>query len=47
MNKIIDIKTSIVKIALKRTFVTAIRSTNHIDALVVELISIVELKVME
>ncbi|MED7819698.1 MULTISPECIES: dipeptide epimerase [unclassified Francisella] len=38
MSKIVDIKTSIVKIALKRTFVTAVRSTNHIDALVVELI---------
>ncbi|MED7788257.1 dipeptide epimerase [Francisella sp. 19X1-34] len=37
MSKIIDIKTSIVKIALKRTFITAVRSTDHIDALVVEL----------
>ncbi|MBK2356576.1 dipeptide epimerase [Francisella hispaniensis] len=37
MSKIIDIKTSIIKIPLKRTFVTAVRSTNHIDSLVVEL----------
>ncbi|APA82766.1 dipeptide epimerase [Francisella tularensis] len=37
MSKIIDIKTSIVTIPLKRTFVTAVRSTNHIDAVVVEL----------
>lgn len=37
MSKIIDIKASIIKIALKRTFTTAVRSTNHIDSLVVEL----------
>ncbi|AIT08859.1 mandelate racemase [Candidatus Francisella endociliophora] len=37
MNKIIDIRTSIIKTPLKRTFVTAVRSTNHIDSLVVEL----------
>ncbi|MDE4938186.1 dipeptide epimerase, partial [Francisella tularensis subsp. holarctica] len=37
MNKIIDIKISIVNIPLNGTFVTAVRSTNHIDAVVVEL----------
>ena len=35
MNKIISVETFIVKIPLNRTFVTAVRSTNHIDSIIV------------
>jgi L-alanine-DL-glutamate epimerase-like enolase superfamily enzyme len=37
MNKIINIETSVIKIPLKRTFTTAVRSTNHIDTIIVKL----------
>lgn len=37
MNKIINIETSVIKIALKRTFTTAVRSTNHIDTIIIKL----------
>lgn len=37
MSKIIDVETSIIKTPLKRTFTTAVRSTNHIDSLVLKI----------
>jgi L-alanine-DL-glutamate epimerase-like enolase superfamily enzyme len=37
MNKIINIETSVIKTPLKRTFITAVRSTNHIDTIIVKL----------
>ena len=37
MNKIISLKTSVIKIPLKRTFTTAVRSTNHIDTIIIKL----------
>jgi o-succinylbenzoate synthase len=37
MNKITNIETSVIKIPLKRTFTTAVRSTNHIDTIIIKL----------
>ncbi|QLE79902.1 dipeptide epimerase [Francisella sp. Scap27] len=37
MSKITDVETSIIKTPLKRTFTTAVRSTNHIDSLVLRI----------
>ena len=38
MNKITSLKTSVIKIPLKRTFTTAVRSTNHIDTIIIKLV---------
>jgi L-alanine-DL-glutamate epimerase-like enolase superfamily enzyme len=37
MNKIINIETLVIKTPLKRTFTTAVRSTNHIDTIIIKL----------
>ena len=37
MNKIVKIETFIVKIPLNRTFTTAVRTTNHIDSIIVKM----------